>query len=481
MNKNINSKMITFICLIIVAGYSIMGLINYNSYSKIIKDDTLNITKLTAMNIYSEIQNELTKPIFVSLTMANDTFLKNWINNEGNENITDVTNYLKGIKEKYNYSSSFLVSSNTNNYYHWDGILKQVSVEDKHDIWYYDFIKKNIDYDIDVDTDEANGNTLSVFINCKIKNDNDDMIGVTGVGLEMSQIQGILNYYNNLLDVDTYLINKDGVIQVYADETYIEQTNLFDNKDFKDSKFKILNNKNGIQLVKLSNSIDGYYAISRYIDDLDWYLIATKNTTDLYNSFLEQLFIDFIITSIVILLVIMIVIRIIKFYQLKVNSLISTDALTGLNNRRSMDIILEERTKEYDKESKIFSVFIIDIDNFKNINDSMGHVLGDEVIRTVAKVVNENIGHNNSICRWGGDEFVGIINDEIKKSIDIIKRMQNKISEESFLNEHEITISIGVTEYKEGLSIDEVLNNADSALYSAKEKGKNNIEIFDSE
>lgn len=475
MKKSKNTKLITYTSLIIIIGYFIMCLISYNSYSKIIKDDTLNITKLTAMNIYSEIQNELIKPIFVSLTMANDSFLKNWINNEENENVESITNYLKGIKDKYNYSSTFLVTRESENYYHWDGILKKIKENDAHDVWYYRFLNNNYEYDLDVDTDQGNKNILSVFINCKIRNENDDIIGVTGVGVEMSQIKSILNYYNELLNVDTFLINPEGVIQVHTDESIIEQYNLFEDPEFINSKSKILGNKNDIEVIKISDSIGGYYVTSRYIDELDWYLIAKKDTSALYKSFQEQLLIDLLIATIVIILVIIITGKLIKFHQKRVNILLSTDILTGMKNRRSMDLVMEENIKKFENENKIFSVFILDIDDFKKINDSKGHIFGDEIIKKVAKLAYECIGKNNSICRWGGDEFVGLINDNMSQAIEILEKLERIIAEDKVLSKQHVTISIGIAEYSKGCSIDDILNKADSALYKAKNTGKNKL------
>lgn len=88
------------ISFIIIIGFAIVATTSYFTYGNIINENILNITELSSTNIYSEINNEITKPIFVSLTMANDSFVKNWLNNEENENEEEIVKYLKGLKKK---------------------------------------------------------------------------------------------------------------------------------------------------------------------------------------------------------------------------------------------------------------------------------------------------------------------------------------------------------------------------------------------
>ena len=107
-----------FITGIVLIGFICITIINYCTYSVVIRDDIRNISRLTSLNIFSSISNELTKPIFVSLTMANDSFLKSWLRGENDspEQIAELQDYLNGLKKKYDYSSVFLVSAKTNIY-----------------------------------------------------------------------------------------------------------------------------------------------------------------------------------------------------------------------------------------------------------------------------------------------------------------------------------------------------------------------------
>ena len=114
MSKNKDKHRINVtITIAIVIGFMLTVIINTLAYNSIIKEDIKNITKLSSTNIYSEINNELIKPIFVSLTMANDSFLKEWLKREriGETEPSELVTYLAGLKDKYNYNSVFMVSA----------------------------------------------------------------------------------------------------------------------------------------------------------------------------------------------------------------------------------------------------------------------------------------------------------------------------------------------------------------------------------
>ncbi|MGB4439304.1 MAG: cache domain-containing protein, partial [Sedimentibacter sp.] len=211
MIKNFKYKINLLVSAIIILGFIAIIFINYNNYSKIIKDDIKNISKLTSTNIYSDINSELTKPIFVSLTMANDSFLKDWLLEEktmidDEAHLLKLQNYLKGFEVKYGYNSVFLVSDKTKKYYHYAGILKTIDEKNAHDQWYFNFINDNETNVLDVDNDEAANNTLTVFVNCRIQDENNVLMGVTGVGLEMNQIQTMLMSFEEDYGLEAFLI-----------------------------------------------------------------------------------------------------------------------------------------------------------------------------------------------------------------------------------------------------------------------------------
>jgi polar amino acid transport system substrate-binding protein len=155
----------------------------------------------------------------------------------------------------------------------------------------------------------------------------------------------------------------------------------------------------------------------------------------------------------------------------------STDHLTKIINRMKFNILLEQKIKE-DKRSKVpLSIVFFDIDNFKRVNDTYGHITGDEVLILFAKVISENIREEDIFSRWGGEEFIAIFdNCNGKNAIHHAEKLRKIISETSFPKVQEpITCSIGVTEITEADDCDTVILRVDQALYKAKEEGRNRV------
>ena len=160
------------------------------------------------------------------------------------------------------------------------------------------------------------------------------------------------------------------------------------------------------------------------------------------------------------------------------------DSLTNLPNRRSF--INQLRSEIMDRKftrSKL-SVFFIDLDHFKSINDQWGHDAGDLVLREAAKRIQSVIRPTDIVARFGGDEFVVMLKDvqDEEDAITIAKRIltqfQNPINKSG--QEYTTTCSIGVSHYpNHGESPEDLIKNADTALYYVKERGKNDFRVFD--
>ncbi len=474
MNKKTNIRFIILIVGVIVLGFFITSVLNYKASNNIIQKDAENITKLTAMTIFAEIQNELTKPIFVSLTMANDSFVKSWLAEEDKQDLETITRYLKGIKDKYGYSSVFLVSGNSGNYYNTEGILKKISTEDSHDVWFYEFVESGKDYALDVDTDQANEDTLSIFINSKILNVGDTNASVIGVGLEMREIQSILAYYNNLLQLDILLIDTKGFVQVATDDSVIENINYFSQLDNPGMKERILDNKEDFEVLRLEGSINNNYVFTKYINDLEWYIVVKNNPEAFHSALFRQQLVNLAIVIVVVLMVVFITVMLTRRYQRRIMQLATTDVLTGLFNRRAMGEDLNQKLAEADKTGKPFCLFLFDIDNFKKLNDAHGHIAGDEALARTANVAREFL-KKSTIYRLGGDEFAGMIDQDIVGAEGMLEELRNRIEKDEELSAYQLTVSIGLSEYVSGQSQDQLMYRTDQAMYRAKEIGKNKV------
>ena len=463
------SRIILLITAVIFIGMLLIVTINFYSYSRIIREDILNISKLTSTNIYSKINNELTKPIFVSLTMANDSFVKNWFLNERDDEIIE---YLNGIRNKYHYNSTFLVSANTLNYYHYNGLFKKINPLDSHDIWFYDFLDTNLKYDLDIDQDEVDNHLLTIFVNCKIFDQDENVLGITGVGIQVDYVQEILQEFESSYNLEAFLIDSAGLVQVHSDSSQIEKRNIFSEKLYNGLKSDIINRGDLLNISEMKVAENNGYIISCFIEDFDWYLVVRKDTSVLKRTLYSQMFVELIIFIIVTGVVIFIVISLILYNERKILNLSMTDSLTGLYNRRGFDIRLK-RLVDSETDNK-FCVFLFDIDNFKLINDRYGHLQGDKVLKRIVDLFNEVI-KGCIFSRWGGDEFSGILFADLHEASELLNVLRKKVESDKHLREFNVTLSIGIVESSEIETEESLMRKADRAMYKAKSEGKNKI------
>lgn len=166
----------------------------------------------------------------------------------------------------------------------------------------------------------------------------------------------------------------------------------------------------------------------------------------------------------------------------KIETLAITDELTGLHNYRYFSSKLEEEILRSQRYNRKFSLIIMDIDDFKHVNDNFGHKQGDLVLKTLAKIMKPITREVNTLARYGGEEFVIILPEEnIRGSRVVAERIRENIEKYKFPSISEdvplkITLSMGISEYPtDGKSEDMLVKNADKALYKAKTEGKNKV------
>ncbi|MCF7925423.1 MAG: diguanylate cyclase [Candidatus Izimaplasma sp.] len=157
----------------------------------------------------------------------------------------------------------------------------------------------------------------------------------------------------------------------------------------------------------------------------------------------------------------------------KLREISQHDSLTGIYNRRYLDQFLEKEIARSKRSKMPFSLLMFDIDHFKEINDTYGHLKGDAVLENLVKIINNHIRQEDIVARFGGEEFVIIlINTEGENALTKAKQL-TKLVEKSNIADLTITISIGVTTFDDESTIDTLIHKADTALYYAKEHGRN--------
>lgn len=164
----------------------------------------------------------------------------------------------------------------------------------------------------------------------------------------------------------------------------------------------------------------------------------------------------------------------------KLELLANTDQLTGVYNRRYFEDIARKEIDRCIRYQQTFSLLLIDLDHFKNINDHFGHHIGDEVLIHVTSICQRQLRSTDTLCRIGGEEFAIILpSTEASDALQIAERIRESVNQANIpVDEHQtnitMSISIGVTKYKRhDMAISDTLIRADKALYRVKENGRN--------
>ncbi len=153
-----------------------------------------------------------------------------------------------------------------------------------------------------------------------------------------------------------------------------------------------------------------------------------------------------------------------------------TDKLTGIYNRLKLDEVMLYEKNLFDRFNRPLSIILFDIDDFKRVNDTFGHKVGDEVLQNIAKIILKNKRKTDILGRWGGEEFLIICHEtDIKGAIELAEKFRKAIYSYDFKGIHQLSASFGVAEFKKGDSIEKVFIKVDDSLYKAKKDGKNRV------
>lgn len=163
----------------------------------------------------------------------------------------------------------------------------------------------------------------------------------------------------------------------------------------------------------------------------------------------------------------------------KLEKLAATDKLTNIPNRLKFDEVLRYSVDRAKRYKVSLSVVLFDIDFFKKVNDTYGHLCGDIVLKMIAKIGKDAIRESDLIARWGGEEFIILLPDiQDSEAYVLAERLRHSIESYIFEEVGQVTVSFGVTKFTENDSSESFINRADNALYLAKENGRNRVEVI---
>lgn len=467
------------VVFLLIASFVTVSLLNYYSMRDAVREEIISSSlPLVREHIYLNIGTQLGEPLLTSQLMAGDTFLIDWIES-GEETIDSITAYLSAIRAEHGYSSTFFVSAATGNYYSYEGLHKTLSPQDEHDSWYYGFAQSPRDIVFDVDTDEVLGGRLTVFINIKVYDSNGGFLGVTGVGIDMHSLSGLLSDTQQTYGREIFLIDAEGTIQVHSDPDRILKSSIRDIDGMGPIAAQLLSSKTDIQSEEFSGRHSTILMTARYLPMIDWFIVVQHDLNSSLQIARNNLYRSLLTGVSVSIIIFLLLLRITHSYQKQLEDLSTIDHLTGINNRFSCERLLSYEMRRSERYGYEVAVLLLDIDDFKQINDTHGHGVGDSVLRHFTTLLSASLRDADHLGRWGGDEFLIIVpHCTLEQARQVAEKCLQRTRAELFSNRLSITTSIGYTTVAPEDTISSVLQRADSGLYLSKQQGKDRSTAF---
>ncbi|MCW8954418.1 MAG: EAL domain-containing protein, partial [Sulfurimonas sp.] len=304
--------------------------------------------------------------------------------------------------------------------------------------------------------------------------------------LRKKAVEPIHKYNNNSNEYlseytkDYFIVNYESEIKNKIHVIDIMDKNIIDDSYYittvNNEKYLVFHS---VSLKNYKNDSIGYFV---FIDKMDYYM----------DTIMFLRYFSIITSFVLILIIVVLIIKLISKYTSALNKQKDIlayqahhDVLTGLPNRILFNDRLMQSIKNAKRNKEEVALLFIDLDRFKHINDSLGHVVGDKVLQVIAGRLNNIVRDEDTVARLGGDEFTIILHG-LKKETDaslLAQKILRSIAEVMFIDSHTLYIStsIGISVYPEdSKDINHLIKYADVAMYKAKEEGRNNFQYYSS-
>ncbi|QGT77761.1 diguanylate cyclase [Guyparkeria halophila] len=471
----------TALTVLLTLGFVATSVIGYfvaeDSLEQQIAEETL---PLTSDNIFSEIERDLLRSILISSLMAHDTFVRDWVV-EGEEDPEAIIRYLAEIQQKYETTTAFFVAESSRRYYHPDGVLTTVTRANPADAWYFRVRETNEPFEINIDHDTAEPSRLSIFVNYRVEDEAGEYIGVTGIGLAVETVAGLIESYQRRYGRSIYFINREGEITLRG-SGYDGPERIQEQPGLARHAIRILTSPS-TDFAYERPGIGTTYVNTRLIPELDWFLVVEQRESSANARLLNTLIVNILLALGVTALVLLTGGWTLRNYQRRLETMATTDRLTGARNRQALEVLFEQARRLGRRHDQPISIINLDIDHFKAINDGHGHQAGDRVLKELVDTVSSQIREIDTLCRWGGDEFLILLQDtDADRARLTAERIREAVvrrhgSPQDEQGEEAWTVSQGVAQCRENESLDSLIHRADKALYRAKRNGRNQVAV----
>ena len=430
--------------------------------------------------LFSLVTSEILRPLNMANFMAHNQFIIDYVEQENIEKNYIVT-YLNKIAKSYNMVAFIAVEKHN---IMLDSSGKESGLSSESTEWFY----RLKDLPGEQFTDIGNAESPRLFFDNKIHNDQGDFIGFTGVALNLEYFAKKFQEYNNRFGFELYFVDKNNIITLSSNTILNSQshhrtdliTRLTDLPWHQSLVNKNIADRNLTSEVVYTTD-EGLLISQMPIQELNWRMFIVYPPATEQSAYWKIFIGRFMLFFIMVIVFYMALLTVTNYLKSRLIRHAETDHLTQLPNRSHV----HWRFDEIVKNNKNLCLVIADIDNFKNINDTYGHLVGDDVLRIIAEQLSQTLRKIDVVGRWGGEEFVLILPEtSADQALILVERIRKNIAAISFpisstSGSFAITISFGICESEiKSKTIEDYIQGADKALYQAKHNGRNQSVIF---
>ncbi|MCR5716119.1 MAG: diguanylate cyclase [Lachnospiraceae bacterium] len=416
--------------------------------------------ELLAEMVNATVLEELSGPMTVSRMISQDGKLQELLLEEVQYSQEDMVQrmraYLQPIREKFEFSSVYVISEKTKRYYSYIGLNKVIDPEtNSFDTWYSLFINQGKDYEFESSTDEANRDRMTIFVDGRVENREGDLLGVSGVGVELETLYGILSKFEQEHGVMIDYISADALVQISSrlnavHSSYVSGVVLPENTD-ESYHYQ-------------TYGVDGF-AVVKYVPELGWYLVVRSEHAYGAGRYNYRFFFAELLLLIVMLSLLYAFSRNLKGEMVYASRNQNVDSVTGLPNRDYLFRVYGEHgtlnTIQYQ------SIAEFSIDGFDDVERSPG---SDRILFSVVRTAREIFGKQGQIMRWNRSSFVVLFELPVEEAESACRKFCKAVEEIG-----DVTVSIGLTQIELNETLKKNYYRAVQHMYLVKELGGNNV------
>ncbi len=420
-NKIISILIFLLLCLSV--GFSTLNYMqSLNEINSQFKERSL---PLSIDNIFTEVQKNIMEPNLIASMMANDLFLKNWLQKD-EPNVQVLSKYLETIKNKYKLFSTFVVSDKTQSYYTSKGFLEKLNKNNPNNFWYFRFKDADFNNEINVDLNTQLANSMILFINYKIFDEKMNYLGATGVALELSYVNNMLNYFKQNYNFNVFFINKLGDVVLSLDK---DIKNISDIKQLEFERNTIMSEYS--KIIEYEDKGNKYILSTKYIPQLDLYLVVQGEMEQFLEEAQNKFLINLLASTFLTIFVIVLIFILTKDYDKKLVLMETLDPLTKLPNRKTFFEMMDKSIHLFKRNGYPTTLLFVKIKNYEDFHNQEGDLLSERVVIRISDLLKQIVRKTDYIGKCREDSFSIILsNTNIKNGVKVAENIQKTFDED---------------------------------------------------